>query len=89
MDDFYKEEIVAKAATDSLKALDMIMQVVKDSKNGLVCPNYQSFLKIINDPKNAHIKEILDRTKSAVLSNNVEREELRSEVGKQREDLRR
>ena len=87
-DDLHKEEIVAKAASSSLQVLDMIMQVMKDSRGPLFCPDYQSFLRLINDPKNAGIKEILESTKSEILNNEVGRLELRKEIMKQRDSLK-
>ena len=87
-DDLHKEEIVAKAASSSLQVLDMIMQAMKDSKGPLFCPDYQSFLRLINDQKNAGIKEILESTKSEILNNEVGRLELRKEIMKQRDSLK-
>lgn len=86
MDDLHKEEVVAKAATASLKVLDMIMQAMRDrdTKNPLFCPDYQSFLKLVNDPKHADIKEILERTKAEIIKSEVNRLELRQEIMKQR-----
>ena len=87
-DDLHKEEIVAKSASSSLQVLDMIMQAMKDSKGPLFCPDYQSFLRLINDPKNAAIKDILESTKSEILKNEVGRLELRKEIMKQRDSLK-
>lgn len=87
-DDLHKEEIVAKAASSSLQVLDMIMQAMKDSNGPLFCPDYQSFIRLINDPKNAGIKEILESTKSEILNNEVGRLELRKEIMKQRDSLK-
>jgi hypothetical protein len=43
---------------------------------------------LINDPKNAGIKEILESTKSEILNNEVGRLELRKEIMKQRDSLK-
>lgn len=82
--ELHKEEVVAKAASTSLQALDMIMQSIK---NNTILPDYQSFIEMINDPKNASIKEILDKTKLEILKNEIERLELRKEIIKQRNSL--
>jgi len=66
----------------------MIMQAMKDSKGPLFCPDYQGFIRLINDPKNASIKEILESTKSEILKNEVSRLELRKEIMKQRDSLK-
>jgi hypothetical protein len=66
----------------------MIMQAMKDSNGPLFCPDYQSFIRLINDPKNAGIKEILESTKSEILNNEVGRLELRKEIMKQRDSLK-
>ena len=87
MDDLHKEEDVAKAATSSLKVLDMIMQAMRDTKSPLFCPDYQSFLRLVNDPKHADIKEILERTKAEIIKSEVDRLELRQEIMKQRNHL--
>lgn len=87
MDDLHKEEVVAKAATSSLKVLNMVMQAMRDTKSSLFCPDYQSFLRLVNDPKHADIKEILERTKAEIIKSKVNRLELRQEIIKQRDHL--
>lgn len=85
MDDPYKDEVIAKAATESLQALDMIMQLVKQNKLD-VC-SYEDFIKMINSPEYAQVKSVLDKTKAELESNDVIRSELRKEVHKQRGSL--
>jgi hypothetical protein len=88
MDDLHKEEVTAKAASNSLEVLDKIMQVIRNTKRGLICPDYRSFLELINDPKNADIKEILDKTKEEIHKAGLDRQELRKEILKQRNELK-
>jgi hypothetical protein len=85
MEDPYKDEVVAKAAAESLRALDMIMDMVKQKKLD-VC-SYRDFIDMLNSPEYSHIKDVLDKTKAALQSNDVKRNELRIEVNKQREGL--
>jgi len=85
MNDPYKDEVIAKAATESLRALDMIMQLVKQNKLD-VC-SYEDFIKMINSPEYAQVRAVLDKTKAELESNDVRRSELRVEVNKQREGL--
>lgn len=89
MEDPYKDEIVAKAASDSLKVLDMIMEIIKKDRKAIECPDYQSFLRMIHDPKYAHIKEILDKTKAEIVKNDLDRKELKKEILKQKNDLKK
>lgn len=89
MEDPYKDELVAKAASNSLEALDLIMQTIKSDRNAMVCPDYQSFLRMLHDPKYAHIKEILDKTKADIVKNDLDRKELKKEILKQRNDLKK
>lgn len=89
MDDPYKEELVAKAASNSLEALDLIMQTVKSDINAMARPDYQSFLRMLHDPKYAHIKEILDKTKADIVKNDLDRKKLKEEILKQRDDLKK
>lgn len=82
MDDFYKDESIAKVASNSLQALKMIMQVIQEGNKDFVCPDYQGFLRLINDPKFAEIKKILDSTKEEVIRSGMNRLELREEIQK-------
>jgi len=88
MEDPYKDEIVAKAASDSLKVLDMIMEIIKKDRKAIECPDYQSFLRMIHDPKYADIKKILDKTKSEIIKNELDRQDLSKEILKQRNDIK-
>lgn len=85
MEDQYKDEVIAKAASESLRALDMIMDLVKRKKLD-VC-SYRDFVDMLNSPECSHIKDLLDKTKAELQDNDVRRSELRIEVNKQREGL--
>ena len=85
MEDLYKDEVIAKAAADSLRALDMIMDMVKQKK--LAVGSYRDFVDMLNSPEYSHIKDLLDKTKAELQDNDVRRSELRIEVNKQREGL--
>jgi hypothetical protein len=79
MDEFYKEEEIAKAASGSIEAVKLLEPIFKE----LGLYSYQDFLKIIHDPKYKDIKEILDKIKFNVHDKNVSRKEYSKEVIKQ------
>jgi hypothetical protein len=79
MDEFYKEEEIAKAASGSIEAVKLLEPIFKE----LGLHSYQDFLKIIHDPKYKDIKEILDKIKFNVHDKNVSRKEYSKEVIKQ------
>ena len=80
MDEFYKEEEIANAASRSIEAAKLLAPIFQELK----LHSYQDFLRIINDPKYKDIKEIVDKIRSRVQDNDVSREEFSNEVTKQR-----
>jgi hypothetical protein len=79
MDEFYKQEEIAKAASGSIEAAKLLAPIFKE----LDLHSYQDFLKIIHNPKYKDIKEILDKIKFNVHDKNVSRKEFSKEVIKQ------
>ena len=80
MEEFYKEEEIANAASRSIEAAKLLAPIFQE----LELHSYQDFLRIINDPKYKDIKEIVDKIRSRVQDNGVSREEFSSEVTRQR-----
>ena len=80
MEEFYKEEEIANAASRSIEAAKLLAPIFQE----LELHSYQDFLRIINDPKYKDIKEIVDNIRSRVQDNDVSREEFSSEVTRQR-----
>jgi hypothetical protein len=77
--DDHREEVVAKVVSSSIEALRMLSHTLNSGS----IKSFEDFKRLIEDPKNTAIRELLDRSKEEVNKHIITKGEFLRETAKQ------
>jgi uncharacterized membrane-anchored protein YhcB (DUF1043 family) len=77
--DDYREEVVAKVASSSIEAFRMMSHIYNTGS----IKSFEDFNKVVDDPNNSAIRELLDKAKEEVNKHIITKGEFLREIAKQ------